>query len=245
MTELDCQICQILIVDDEPAIQSLVKRYFKKRGLTVHCASSGDEMYPLLQQHPIRLVFLDVHLPGKNGFELLHEIKQAYSVGIIMLTTRNELDDRIAGLEGGADDYVPKPFEVSELLARSKAVLRRLKATESPTSPETCQYCFAGYSLDCKVRQLHNPAQQLINLSPAELDLLKVFVKHPETVLSRDYLMQQTRGRDAGPYDRTIDVRVGQLRKKIPAEHDDEPLFKTVRGGGYMLTKSVTTHQLN
>lgn len=237
MTEPDCQI---LIVDDEPAIQSMVKRYFEKQGLTVHCAGGGDEMHQLLQKHPIRLVFLDVHLPGKNGFELLQEIKQTYTAGIIMLTAHNELDDRIAGLDGGADDYVPKPFELSELLARSSAVLRRLKMVESPTSPETCTYCFASYSLDCKVHELHDSTQRCVNLSPAEFDLLRVFVKHPETVLSRDYLMQQTRGRDAGPHDRSIDVRVGQLRKKIPAASDDEPLFKTIRGGGYMLTKPVT-----
>jgi len=232
--------CQILIVDDEPAIQSMVKRYFEKRGSTVHCAGSGDEMHQILQQHSIQLVFLDVHLPGKNGFELLHEIKQQYAAGIIMLTSRNDLDDRIAGLEGGADDYVPKPFEVSELLARSNAILRRLKESEELPSPETSQYHFAGYRLDCKVRELHNANQQLINLSPAEFDLLKVFVTHPETVLSRDYLMQQTRGRDAGPYDRAIDVRVGQLRKKLPIESTEESLFKTIRGGGYMLTESVT-----
>ncbi|CAG0911371.1 unnamed protein product, partial [Cyprideis torosa] len=127
------------------------------------------------------------------------------------LTSRNELDDRIAGLEGGADDYVPKPFEVSELLARAHAVLRRM--APKTEAPETCQYCFAGYCLDCK---------------------------HPETVLSRDYLMQQTRGRDAGPYDRTIDVRVGQLRKKLPVANSDQSLFKTIRGGGYMLTEAVS-----
>lgn len=234
--------CQILIVDDEVAIQSMVKRYFEKRGATVYCAGSGDEMHRILQQQSIQLVFLDVHLPGKNGFELLHEIKQGYSAGIIMLTSRNELDDRIAGLEAGADDYVPKPFEVSELLARSNAVIRRLGESEEspPPSPETDQYHFAGYSLDCKVRQLHNAEQQLVDLSPAEFDLLKVFVKHPETVLSRDYLMQQTRGRDAGPHDRAIDVRVGQLRKKLPIVEAKQPLFKTIRGGGYMLTEPVT-----
>lgn len=230
--------CQILIVDDEPAIQSLVKRYFAKRGATVYCAGSGAEMQQLLQQHPVQLVFLDVHLPGKNGFELLPEIRQNYNAGIIMLTSRNELDDRIAGLEGGADDYVPKPFEVSELLARAHAVLRRLEPQMKV--PETCRYCFAGYCLDCKVRQLHDPNQQAVELSPAEFDLLKVFVQHPETVLSRDYLMQQTRGRDAGPYDRTIDVRVGQLRKKLPVANSGQPLFKTIRGGGYMLTEAVS-----
>ncbi len=237
MSELSCQI---LIVDDETAIQSLVKRYFAKRGATVHCAGSGEEMHTILQQYPVELVFLDVHLPGKNGFELLQDIKRNYSVGIIMLTSRSELDDRIAGLEGGADDYVPKPFEVTELLARTNAVLRRLAQNKPTQAPETGRYCFAGYCLDSKVRKLYAPDQQAIELSPAELDLLAVFVCHPQTVLSRDYLMQQTRGREAGPYDRVIDVRVGQLRKKLPVTDAGTPLFKTIRGSGYMLTSTVT-----
>ncbi|HPY40120.1 MAG TPA: response regulator transcription factor, partial [Thiolinea sp.] len=139
---------------------------------------------------------------------------------------------------GGADDYLPKPFAMSELHARSNAVLRRLGRFKQTPKLETSCYRFAGYALDCKLRELRDAQQQLVELSPAEIDLLLVFVKHPQTVLNRDYLMQQTRGRDAAPFDRTIDVRVGQLRKKLPIA-DAQTLFKTVRGGGYMLTQAV------
>lgn len=229
---------QILIVDDEPAIRSLVKRYFEKQGMVVHCAASGEEMHAVLNTEAIDMVFLDVHLPGKDGFELLDEIKTEHTVGVIMLTVENDLDARLHGLNGGADDYMPKPFAMSELHARSNAVLRRLGRFKQPPKLETSCYHFAGYALDCKLREVRNTQQTVIDLSPAEIDLLLVFVKHPQIVLSRDYLMQQTRGRDAAPFDRTIDVRVGQLRKKLPIS-DEQTLFKTVRGGGYMLTQGV------
>ena len=228
----------ILIVDDEPAIRSLVKRYFEKQGMVVHCAASGEEMHALLDAEIIDIVFLDVHLPGKDGFKLLDEIKTEHQAGVIMLTVENDLDARLHGLNGGADDYVPKPFAMSELHARSNAVLRRLGRFKQIPKLETSCYHFAGYALDCKLREVRDAEQQLVDLSPAEIDLLLVFVKHPQTVLNRDYLMQQTRGRDAAPFDRTIDVRVGQLRKKLPIA-DEQTLFKTVRGGGYMLTQAV------
>lgn len=232
---------RLLIVDDEAAIRSLIKRYFEKRGGLVYGAASGTEMHQILASQPVDLILLDVQLPGKDGFALLDEIKRQYKVGVIMLTVQNELHDRLTGLNGGADDFIPKPFEMSELLARANAVLRRL-AAEQPAepAPNTAQYMFNGYCLNGRTRELHNPAQQLVELSPAEFDLLLVFVKHPKTVLNRDYLLQQTRGRDASPYDRTIDVRVGQLRKKLTVGVGDEPLFKTIRGGGYMLNNKVT-----
>jgi len=234
---------QILIVDDEIAIQSLIKRYFQKHGATVHCAGSGDEMNTLLQLHSIDLVILDVNLPGKDGFTLLDEIKRDYDSGVIMLTSQHELNDRLTGLNAGADDFVPKPFEMSELLARSNAVIRRVRQLKQPEAPDTCSYHFSGYQLNNKVRELHDTNGALVELSPAEMDLLIIFAKHPQTVLSRDYLLQQTRGRDAGPFDRTIDVRVGQLRKKILVPQPEAPLFKTIRGGGYMLTSTVNRVQ--
>ena len=229
----------ILIVDDELAIQSLIKRYFQKHGAIVHCAGSGDEMNEVLELQTVDLVILDVNLPGKDGFTLLDEIKRDHDSGVIMLTSQNELNDRLTGLNGGADDFVPKPFEMSELLARSNAVMRRLGRLKQTPEPDTCSYYFSDYQLDSKIRELLGADGQKIDLSPAEMDLLIIFVKHPQTVLSRDYLLQQTRGRDAGPFDRTIDVRVGQLRKKILVPDEQKPLFKTIRGGGYMLTTTV------
>ena len=239
MTIMPETLNHILIVDDELAIQSLIKRYFQKHGAIVHCAGSGDEMNEILELQTVDLVILDVNLPGKDGFTLLDEIKRDHDSGVIMLTSQNELNDRLTGLNGGADDFVPKPFEMSELLARSNAVLRRLGRLKQKPEPDTCSYYFAGYRLDTKVRELTDDKNQKIEISPAETDLLTIFVKHPQTVLSRDYLLQQTRGRDAGPFDRTIDVRIGQLRKKILIATELEPLFKTIRGGGYMLTSTV------
>ena len=233
----------ILIVDDEEAIQSLIKRYFQKNGATVYCAGSGEEMHQLLELYAIDMLFLDVNLPDKDGFTLLDEIKKNYETGVIMLTSQSELSHRLTGLNGGADDFVPKPFEMSELLARSNAVLRRLGRLKTAPEPDIGRYQFQGYCLDNKVRELHSPQQELVDLTPAELDLLLVFLKHSETVLSRDYLLQQTRGRDAGPFDRTIDVRVGQLRKKITIPDELPPLFKTIRGGGYILQSSVNRIQ--
>ena len=239
----DCTHC-ILIVDDELAIQSLIKRYFEKRGALVLCAGSGDEMHQYLSQQPVDLVLLDVGLPGKDGFTLLEEIKRKYAIGVIMLTAQNALQDRISGLNAGADDYVPKPFDMSELLARSNAVLRRLSVAKpiNHGEPDMNQYCFAGYCLNAQLRQLTiqagGEAGAIIDLSPAEFDLLHLFLRHPQTVLSRDYLLQQTRGRDASPFDRTIDVRIGQLRKKI-ADPAGGVLFETIRGGGYLLNAAV------
>ena len=233
---------RLLIVDDEAAIRSLIKRYFEKRGGLVYGAASGTEMHQILASQPVDLVLLDVQLPGKDGFALLDEVKQQYKVGVIMLTVQNELSDRLTGLNRGADDYIPKPFEMSELLARANAVLRRLdtEQTVSVSEPETSSYSFSGYCLHGRTRELRDPAQQIVELSPAEFDLLMLFVKHPQTVLSRDYLLQQTRGRDSSPYDRTIDVRVGKLRKKVILQDSKELLFKTVRGGGYMLNSTVS-----
>ena len=134
----------ILIVDDEPAIRSLVKRYFEKQGMVVYCAASGEEMHAVLDTETIDIVFLDVHLPGKDGFKLLDEIKTEHQAGVIMLTVENDLDARLHGLNGGADDYVPKPFAMSELHARSNAVLRRLGRFKQPPKLETSCYRFAN-----------------------------------------------------------------------------------------------------
>ncbi|MEZ5449942.1 MAG: response regulator transcription factor [Thiolinea sp.] len=228
----------LLIVDDETAICNLLKRYFEKRGAVVHCVGGGEAMHAVLAAQPVDLVLLDVHLPGKDGFVLLDEIKHRYGTAVIMLTARNALQDRVAGLNNGADDYLPKPFDMSELLARARAVLRRMPDSHTSALPDTDCYRFAGYCLDSRVRELRDPQQQLINLSPAEFDLLQILVRHPGTVLSRDYLLQQTRGRDAAPYDRSIDVRMGQLRKKLPVAAE-QTLFKTIRGWLYAYSGSA------
>ena len=233
---------KVLVVDDEPAIAQLIKRYFLPRGFEVFSAGSGEKMREVLNKTPIQLVILDVNLPDQDGFTLLGELRSHYSLGIIMLTAKSRLDDRLAGLNSGADDYVSKPFELSELFARSKAVLRRFH-------PENHQrnhrFAFSNWIIDTRTHQITDQQDQLIDLSPAEYQLLLVFIRYPQIVLSRDYLLQQTRGRSCSPFDRTIDVRIGNLRKKLKRDHSDDhsdtPLFKTVRGIGYFLDAEVTT----
>ncbi len=227
----------LLIVDDEPDIQNLIKRYFSKLGFSVFCAGSGADMDQVLAKQRIDIVLLDVCLPDTSGIELLPRIKQHYQVAVIMLTAQAKTEQRIAGLNQGADDYLPKPFDLAELHARINAVLRR---NESLTDKqiELKQYQFQNFTLDTRTRTLCHKKQE-IKLSPAEYDLLLVMLKNPNTVLDRDYLMLTTRGRPASAHDRAIDVRMGQLRKKLSLETQTRPLFSTVRGGGYMLDCEV------
>ncbi len=227
----------LLIVDDEPDIQNLIKRYFSKLGFLVFCAGSGADMDQVLAKQPIDIVLLDVCLPDTSGIELLPRIKQHYQVAVIMLTAQAKTEQRIAGLNQGADDYLPKPFDLAELHARINAVLRRNEAI-ADKQIELKQYRFQGFTLDTRTRTLCYKKQN-IKLSPAEYDLLLVMLKNPNTVLDRDYLMLTTRGRPASAHDRAIDVRMGQLRKKLSLETQNTPLFSTVRGGGYMLDCEV------
>lgn len=227
----------LLIVDDEPDIQNLIKRYFSKLGFSVFCAGSGTDMDQVLTKHPIDVVLLDICLPDISGIELLPRIKQHYQAAVIMLTAQAKTEQRIAGLNQGADDYLPKPFDLAELHARINAVLRRNEAVADKPI-ELKQYQFASFTLDTRTRTLCHQ-QQEVKLSPAEYDLLLVMLKNPNTVLDRDYLMLTTRGRPASAHDRAIDVRMGQLRKKLSSGAQTTALFSTVRGGGYMLNCEV------
>ena len=227
----------LLIVDDEPDIQNLIKRYFSKLGFSVFCAGSGSDMVQVLAKQRIDIVLLDVCLPDSSGIELLPRIKQHYQVAVIMLTAQAKTEQRIAGLNQGADDYLPKPFDLAELHARINAVLRR-NETITDKLIKLKQYRFQNFTLDTRTRTLCYKNQD-IKLSPAEYDLLLVMLKNPNTVLDRDYLMLTTRGRPASAHDRAIDVRMGQLRKKLSLETQSRPLFSTVRGGGYMLDCEV------
>ncbi len=232
------QPIQLLIVDDEPDIRNLIQRYFSKQGYQVFCASSGQQMRQALGAHPIDIVLLDVCLPDTSGFDLLPQIKAQTNAAVIMLTVQANTEQRVAGLNQGADDYLPKPFDLSELQARINAVLRRNEAT--PAKPPTSKrYQFEGYILDTRTRKVTDPQTEETRLSPAEYELLLVFVKHAGVVLDRDYLMLATRGRPATVYDRSIDVRLSQLRKKIVINGPEKPLFVTIRGGGYMLDCDV------
>jgi two-component system, OmpR family, response regulator len=195
-------------------------------------------------------VLLDLGLPGEDGFAIARQLREHFRVGLVIVTGRGDAVDKIVGLEIGADDYVTKPFDLRELAARVKAVLRRLApAPESPApvsastaaSPASRErFRFAGWQFDTAARKLVDPQGTEIVLTTGEFDLLAVLVRHAGRVLSRDFLLEQTRGRDAGPFDRTIDVQVGRLRRKMEADSERPELIKSVRGAGYVLVPEVT-----
>ncbi len=232
----------ILVVDDDREIRDLVTRYLSKHGLRVRAAADGREMRQALDDWSIDLIVLDLMLPGEDGLSLCRRLRAVSKIPVIMLTAMGEETDRIVGLEMGADDYVAKPFNPRELLARIKAVLRRAEGGQAgrPDSVNQPGICvFAGWRLDLDRRELVSPQDVLVPLSAGEYDLLAAFVARPQRVLSRDQLLDLARGREAQPFDRAIDVQVSRLRRKIEVDPSDPLLIKTVRGGGYIFTPPV------
>jgi two-component system OmpR family response regulator len=230
----------ILVVDDEQEIRDLVQEYLTGEGFRVSTAHDGAGMHRVLSQSPADLVILDLMLPGEDGLTLARVLRSQSRIGIIILTGRGETVDRIIGLEMGADDYLPKPFHLRELLARVKSVLRRVQSrTGGGPQPTRSRARFAGWNLDLSSRELLSPAGQEVRLTTGEYDLLAAFVNHANQVLSRDRLLDLARSREAGPFDRTIDVQVGRLRRKLEDDPQNPSLIKTVRGSGYIFTPAV------
>jgi len=230
----------ILVVDDQKEICDVVQEYLTGEGYRVSIAHDGNGMRRVLGQHHIDLVILDLMLPGEDGLTLARSLRNESGIGIIILTGRGETVDRIIGLEMGADDYLPKPFHLRELLARVKSVLRRVQSrVGEPGQPVRTNSRFAGWSLDLSSRELLSPAGQQVRLTTGEFDLLAAFVNNPNQVLSRDRLLDLARNREAGPFDRTIDVQVGRLRRKLEDDPQNPSLIKTVRGSGYIFTPTV------
>jgi two-component system OmpR family response regulator len=225
----------ILIVDDDRDICEIVRRYLEDEGYRVSIAHNGSEMHRLVGEAAINLVLLDLRLPGEDGLALARALRTEHNgIGIIILTGRGDTIDRIVGLELGADDYLTKPCHLRELLARIKSVSRRLSqaAEEMPTS--NTRVHFAGWSLDLLARQLTSPVGEDVRLTRGEFGLLAIFVANPNQLLSRHRLLDLVCGREAGPFDRTIDVQVGRLRRKLNDDPQQPQLIKTVRAGGYM-----------
>ncbi len=231
----------ILVVDDHSDIRDLLKRFLEQHGYRVSCARDGREMKKLLEHSTIQLIVLDLMLPGEDGLTLCRELRVHSAIPIVMLTAMGEDMDRIVGLEMGADDYLAKPFNPRELLARIKAVLRRSQPQDEPSAEiGVAHYYFAQWQLDMLRRELVDSSGIGISLSTAEFDLLKVFLERPQRVLSRDQLLDLARGREAQAFDRAIDTQVSRLRRKLEQDAKNPELIKTVWGGGYLFAAEVT-----
>ena len=236
----------IAVVDDEVDITRLLGNYLQVAGYRVSQLHTGHALLALMETDAPALVLLDVGLPGEDGFSIARQLREHWDCGLVIVTGRGDAVDKIVGLEVGADDYVTKPFDLRELLARVKAVLRRSRGTSAPSTAEPAaagdKRRFAGWELDLAARSLADPSARDVPLTTGEFSLLVVLVDNAGKVLSRDFLLEQTRGREAGPFDRTIDVRVGRLRRKLEADAEDPKLIKSVRGAGYILVPPVTRH---
>jgi len=228
----------ILVVDDDAEIRQLLGRFLRQFGYRVTGVRDGREMREAMANAAFDLVVLDLMLPGTSGLDLCREIRSRARTPIIMLTARGDEADRIVGLEMGADDYVTKPFNARELLARVRAVLRRSTNPGEATRPSGHHIEFAGWRLDTRRRQLTDSEGIGVDLSGGEYELLLALVEHPQRVLSREQLLDLARNRNASPFDRSIDVQVSRLRRKLEAE-DGAELIKTIRGAGYLFVPAV------
>jgi two-component system OmpR family response regulator len=237
----------IAILDDEVEITQLLAGYLQGHGYRITQLHDGRALAALMPADPPALVLLDLGLPGEDGFSIARQLREHWRCGLVIITGRGDAVDKVVGLEMGADDYVTKPFDLRELAARIKAVLRRLAPAE-PNAPAVASgpgaanvLQFAGWQLDLDARQLLDPRGDDVALTTGEFDLLCAFARQPGRVLSRDQLLEQTHRREAGPFDRTVDVQVGRLRKKLGDDADNPKIIKSVRGAGYILVAPVTT----
>ena len=244
----------IAVVDDESAITELLAHYLAGHGFRTTQLHSGRALMETMASDPPELVLLDLGLPGEDGFAIARQLREHWKCGLVIITGRGDSVDKVVGLEVGADDYVTKPFDLRELVARIKAVLRRTAPAQPPdaavdrpavdapqTGAERECLAFEGWRLDLPARRLTDALGNEVALTAGEFDLLQTFAQHPGRVLSRDFLLSQTRGREAGPFDRTIDVQVGRLRKKLEPQAETPQIIKSVRSAGYLFTPAVSS----
>jgi two-component system OmpR family response regulator len=231
----------LLIVDDDREIRDLVSRFFVKHGFRVVMAADAAAMDAALEGARVDLIVLDLMLPGRSGLEACRDLRARSAIPILMLTAMGDETDRIVGLEMGADDYLAKPFNPRELLARVRAILRRARAPATSDQPAAAarRLRFAGWSLDLGRRRLEAPDGLVVDLTTGEYELLLAFAERPQRVLTRNQLLDLARGRDATPFDRAIDVQVSRIRRKIEADPKAPEMIVTVRGDGYMFTPEV------
>lgn len=234
------QLPDILIVDDDERICRVLKRYLEKANYQVRFAYNGAEMRLRLEEQLPDLILLDLNLPDANGLDLAKEIRSSHEIGIIIITGSGDVIDKVVGLEVGADDYVSKPFDERELLARIRSVMRRTtKITEPEVADDHSKVNFSGWELDLTAYSLSDPSGNPISLTSHEFQLLAMFVKSANKVLSRDQIMNSLSGRDWYPSDRSVDALVSKLRKKIENDPGNPALITTIRGAGYMFTTRV------
>ncbi|HYD77203.1 response regulator transcription factor [Ramlibacter sp.] len=232
---------RLLVVDDDPSIREMLREYLQGHGFEVAEADSGRQMREVLERELPDAVLLDIRMPGEDGLVLARYLREHYDLGLIMVTASGDVVDRVVGLEIGADDYVAKPFDMRELLARLKSVLRRLKGR--PAAPGVAPIAtrpprrqrFGRCEIDLDSHRMFEVGGNEVTITPMEYDLLTTFLANPNRVLSRDQLLLQTRNREWGPFDRSIDIRIGRLRRKVEPEPGGEPrCIRTVRNAGYM-----------
>jgi DNA-binding response OmpR family regulator len=239
---MDTTTTRLLVVDDDPSVRAMLREYLEGHAFAVAEAGSGAQMRECLERELPDAVLLDIRLPGEDGLSLAKYLRERYDLGIIMVTASGDVIDRVVGLEVGADDYIAKPFDPRELLARVKSVLRRLQA--KPPAAEAIPVATAGPAqrqrfgrceIDLEARRLFEADGAEVAMTAMEYDLIRVFLANPNRVLSRDQLLMHTRNREWEPFDRSIDIRIGRLRRKVEPDPSGEPrCIRTVRNVGYM-----------
>ena len=230
----------VLVVEDDGEMRNLIAKFLRQNGYRATGARDGREMWETLANAAVDLILLDVMLPGQSGLDLTRALRAKTQIPIIMVTARGDETDRVLGLELGADDYIPKPFSRPELLARIRAVLRRAQANDQRASGLVAdRLLFAGWTLDTRRRELTAPDGVAVDLSGGEYDLLLAFCEHAQRVLSRDQLLDLARNRVSDALDRTVDVMVSRLRRKMEPTEESPTIIKTIRGAGYMFVPAV------
>ena len=230
----------IAVTEDDPEIRALVVGLLQREGFEAAPCETGVHLDKLIARRRVDLVVLDVMMPGEDGLSICRRLRARGDIPVLMVTAKGDDIDRIIGLEVGADDYLPKPFNPRELVARVKAILRRTRmAQHAAEAVQQEVYRFAGWTLDVASRDLTAPDGEPTPLTGGEFDLLLVLLQHPYRVLNRDQLLDWTRGRSANPYDRAIDVQLSRLRKKLGDDGAEPSFIKTVRGGGYLWAPAI------
>ena len=230
---------RLLVVDDDASVRAMLREYLEVHGFVVGEAANGTQMREQMQRNLPDAVLLDIRLPGEDGLVLARHLREHHDVGLIMVTASGEVVDRIVGLELGADDYIAKPFDLRELLARLKSVLRRLNSKPQAAAPGAAtaprRQRIGRCVVDLESHRLFDAAGAEVTLTAMEFDLLAAFLANPNRVLTRDQLLLKTRHRERDPFDRSIDIRIGRLRRKIEPDPDGDPrCIRTVRNAGYM-----------